>query len=116
MRPWRWYPAMGSGPVEMGAYGAGTVFGEVALLDPGPASASVSATSASRTLALSRASLDELRASHPRVASAILHAFAHVLTERLRSGEAYLARLHKHEEPRRRSFMDALRGLLGLSS
>jgi CRP/FNR family transcriptional regulator, cyclic AMP receptor protein len=59
--------------------------GEVTLIEPGPATASVSCVEESQLLALSHEKFNTLRVSHPRAASALLHALSLNIAERLRT-------------------------------
>jgi CRP/FNR family cyclic AMP-dependent transcriptional regulator len=65
--------------------GPGSYFGEVSLLDPGPARASVVAEQGCIALQLSRDRLDDLRASHPAAAAALLHEVVRSLAARVRA-------------------------------
>ena len=76
--------------------GPGDVVGEVGLLAPGPATATVVASEPSRLLALSRPALDELWSSHPGIASALLHGVTRVISERIREVEGDIDRLEQH--------------------
>ena len=68
----------------LGQAGPGTVVGEVGLIEPGPASASVVALEDTATLALERGHFDVLTKNHPAAASALLTALSHELVARLR--------------------------------
>lgn len=72
------------GGVPIATLGAGSVIGEVALLDGLPRSAQVSALSPVRAAGLTRASLQALLDNHPRVAAKLMIALAQRITERLR--------------------------------
>lgn len=63
----------------------GEWIGEVTLIDPGPATASVTCVEDSYLLALSHDTFIALRASHPEAASALLHALCLNIAERLRA-------------------------------
>lgn len=75
----------------VGLLEAGAIVGEVALMDPGPASATVVAEGAATLYALRHAALDELSRREPHVATAILRALCHVLTDRLRAADARIS-------------------------
>ena len=63
----------------------GAFFGELALLDDAPRSASARALERTRTLALYRNDLDALRHRHPRTACQIYRSLATMTGDRLRS-------------------------------
>jgi CRP-like cAMP-binding protein len=106
--------ALAAGSVEAGRFGPGTVFGEVALLDPGPATATVTASEPAAVLVLGRDALDDLRVHHPRAASSVLHALAHVLSERIRRASDWLGELRGSQPAPQTTLLGALRALLGL--
>lgn len=81
--------AQGELTVEVGGalltrVGPGEWVGEVALLDPGPASATVRAASDSTVLELDAAALDRLVADEPHIARAVVRALSGTLARRLR--------------------------------
>ena len=57
--------------VALAALGAGDFFGEVALLTGRPRTATVSALTETELLALDRATVDRLRATHPRIEASL---------------------------------------------
>ena len=59
--------------------------GEITLIEPGPATASVTCVEDSYLLALSHDAFNVLRASHPAAAGALLHALCLNIAERLRA-------------------------------
>jgi hypothetical protein len=65
---------------------------------------------------LGRGAVDDLRSAHPRAASSVLQALAHVLSERIRRGTEWLGELRGHTTPRRPTLMGAFRALIGLPS
>lgn len=77
------------GPRELEVLGEGEAFGEMALLDPGPRSATVTAAVPSRLLRLSRGPFLDLVYERPEVAVGIME----VLVRRLRSRVSDLAAL-----------------------
>jgi CRP-like cAMP-binding protein len=79
------------GDRRVGHVGRGSFLGEVSLLHPGPATATVTAEQGCTVLRLSRVRFDELCDEHPRVAAAILTELGRTLAERLRHGVAVLA-------------------------
>lgn len=83
----------GERPIE--SLGEGEAFGEMALLDPGPRSATVTATTPARLLRLSRSPFVDLVLERPEVAVGIME----VLVRRLRSRVDDLAALERVSEP-----------------
>lgn len=69
----------------LGDVGPGEWVGEVTMIEPGPATASVTCIEDSYLLALSHEVFDKLRASHPAAAGALLRALCLNMTERLRA-------------------------------
>ena len=69
----------------LGQAGPGAVVGEVGLIEPGPASATVEALEPTTTLALRRDRFLALSQSSPAAASALLRALSRELVERIRS-------------------------------
>jgi CRP-like cAMP-binding protein len=65
--------------------GPGDFFGEMALFDRSPRSATVQADSDSTLLVLDRPALDALTVNSPRAAAAFFHALVQVFIERLRA-------------------------------
>jgi CRP/FNR family cyclic AMP-dependent transcriptional regulator len=65
--------------------GPGDFFGEMALFDRSPRSATVQADSDSTLLVLDRRALDTLTVDSPRAAAAFFHALVQVFIERLRA-------------------------------
>ena len=70
-------------PLRVGRLGHGDVIGEQACLDPSRRSATVTATSDTLALELTRAELDRMSRELPRVASLLLGVIIHELTDRL---------------------------------
>ncbi len=106
---------LGSNKVEVGTFKAGSIVGEVAVLDPAPASATVVAGEASVVLGLTRTALLELENENPRAASAVLHALTKTLVERTRMATDRLDELRGQagEAPHHHSLADVLRHLFG---
>ena len=75
-------------PRAVGHLERGSIAGEVSLMDPGPASATVTADSPALILALSHSSLDKLAAAQPHVATAILRVLCNALADRTRQADA----------------------------
>jgi CRP-like cAMP-binding protein len=106
--------AHGSGTVEAGELGPGAILGEVSLLDPGPATATVTAAGPAAVLLLSRGALDRLRKEHPRAAAAMMHTLALVLCERVREATDRLESLRGHEPAlKHTTLLSALASLFG---
>ena len=70
---------------QLASVGAGSYLGEASLLDPGPASATVSADQGCTLLRLDRAAFDDLCNGNPGVATALLDELARVLAARVRT-------------------------------
>lgn len=77
-------PAMS---VELGHIGPGQWVGEIAMLDAGPATATVQAESDTRLLGLSRREFTALNRDHPDAAGVVLRLLAHLMIERLRHAD-----------------------------
>ena len=73
----------------------GSFFGEVALIDPGPRSASVLAESEATLLVLTIDSLNQFYDEFPDAKIIILHNIARVLAQRLRNANAQFAQYSK---------------------
>ena len=76
----------------LGQAGRGGIVGEVGLIEPGPASATVEALEPVTTLNLDAAGLDRLCAEHPAAGSALLSALSVELAARLRRSSTDLLR------------------------
>ena len=96
----------GSERVMIGRLVAGDVVGEQACLDPAPRSATITATTTTVAVELTRAELDRMSRELPRVASLLLGMIIQGLTERLRSVdrriESELNQLGRGDGPPRR--------------
>ncbi len=77
--------------------GPGDVAGEVGLLAPGQATATVRATAPTLVHVLSHTALDGLWSSHPAVASSVIQGVTRVIAGRIREIEGDVDRLHEHE-------------------
>jgi len=75
----------GSESVALGTIGPGEWIGEITLIEPGPASASVRAVTDSMLLALQHDTFRQLQKYEPTTASALLHVISLNLAERLRA-------------------------------
>lgn len=73
------------GPFEVKRIGPGDVLGEVALFDPGPASATVTALEACEVASLEFVELEGLRERYPRVAATATRELCRRMCNRLRS-------------------------------
>jgi CRP-like cAMP-binding protein len=89
--------------IEVGAQGGpssrvgpGEVVGEVSLLDPGPATATVRSDSGCTVLVLRRARLEQLWAEHPTIAGRFLAHLNRELAHRLRRATIRLNRSRVH--------------------
>lgn len=78
------YRVDGDKSLRLVTFGEGTVFGEMALLDAKPRSASVQADGALVCYVMSRASFDEMVAKHPAIALRMLTSLARELGRRVR--------------------------------
>ncbi|MDS4070487.1 MAG: SulP family inorganic anion transporter [Candidatus Competibacter sp.] len=78
---------------RLAIYGPGTVFGEVAFLDPGPRTAEAVAVRPSELLALNWADFNLLRESHPDAAIALLLALGRLESRTLRWSAREIQRL-----------------------
>lgn len=72
--------------IELAALASGDFFGEVSLVDDGPRSADVTATSACELLCITRTTLGVLAGLQPAAAIHILAAIGRCLVARLRAG------------------------------
>ncbi|MDQ3430681.1 MAG: aldehyde dehydrogenase family protein [Actinomycetota bacterium] len=75
----------------LGYLGAGSLLGELALLDRLPRSASAYAETPVQARKLSVAALDELQAEHPRIATQVVAALGRDAARKLRGSNAVLA-------------------------
>jgi flavin-dependent dehydrogenase/CRP-like cAMP-binding protein len=73
---------------ELAKVEPGSLFGEVSLLDPGPADANVVSQQGCALLVLTRQRFDELSSSHPAAAVALLQEVVQSLAARLRRASA----------------------------
>jgi CRP/FNR family cyclic AMP-dependent transcriptional regulator len=75
----------GGGKIMLGQIGPGEWIGEVTLIEPGPASATVSCTEDSTLLSMSHETFNKLRNDSPAAAGALMHALSLNLVDRLRA-------------------------------
>ncbi|NNE67172.1 MAG: SLC26A/SulP transporter family protein [Pyrinomonadaceae bacterium] len=78
---------------RLATYPAGTVFGEVAFLSPGPRSAGAVAVSATELAVLDQAHFEKLSESHPAAAIALIRGLSKLQSEELRWSAQELQRL-----------------------
>ena len=78
---------------RLAIYGPGTMFGDIAFLDPGPRAAEAVAVKPSELLILSRADFDRLRGDHPDAAIALLRALGQQQSRALRWSAREIQRL-----------------------
>ena len=76
--------------IPLGTLTAGDVFGEVNLLDPGPATSSVVATQDSSLLVLNHTAFRKLDKTHPDMTGNILRMLSNILVERCRVADNLL--------------------------
>jgi CRP-like cAMP-binding protein len=89
-----------SGPAPLGQIGPGAYLGELSLLDPGPATATVTAEQGCTALRLTRDNFDRLCKEHPDVAGALIDELLRSVAERLRVATSRFARASGDAEPR----------------
>lgn len=73
------------GDRQVGLVGPGELLGDISLLDPGPATASVLAPQGCVVLRLERSAFDALREREPEVAAVLLHQLLQSLAGRVRT-------------------------------
>lgn len=78
------------GPMFVGSRAQGAWLGELTLLKPGPATATVTAAHDSAVLALSAQTLAELTTSHPSLVAHLVRAISEDLAHRVRAAGAVL--------------------------
>jgi CRP-like cAMP-binding protein len=78
------------GQLAVATIAPGEMLGEVSLLDPGPATATVRTASGCTALMLSRPKLEALWQREPRLASAFLRELTRALAVRIRAASARL--------------------------
>ncbi len=80
--------------VDLGEIVPGQWVGEVSMLDPGPATATVTAIRDSRVLKLSRDAYMQLEVSAPQLSTRLLHGMSNLLAERMRAASDLLYSRH----------------------
>jgi NTE family protein len=78
--------------MELGHVEPGETIGEVAVLDPGPATATVKAEADCTVLALSQTGLRALDQAHPAMCSKLMRMLSQLLVERLGAADELLLR------------------------
>ncbi len=86
-------PATADRYKRLAIYGSGTVFGDIAFLDPGPRAAEAVAARPSELLMLNRADFNQLRERHPDAAIALLLALGRLQSRTLRWSAREIQRL-----------------------
>lgn len=83
---------LAGGNVEVGEIGPGEVVGEMAIIDPAPRNATVTAREAATVYEIDRSNFDAMRRQFPGLSSAIVGAIIRDVTRRLREVDARIAR------------------------
>ena len=83
-----------TGEQEVAVVGPGVMLGEVSLMDPGPASATVRCEQGCSALVLPRNKLEELWANHPAVAAKFLRQLTREVAQRIRATTIQLNRIY----------------------
>lgn len=83
----------GDGDIRLVTFAAGAVFGELALLDRGPRSATVTAEEDVEGFGLSEASFAELIRRHPDIAIELLQVLGRELSVRIRHANMTIQQL-----------------------
>lgn len=84
--------------IHLGNVLPGGWVGEITLIEPGVATASVMVTEPGTVLSLTRAALDELQNAHPVTASALLQGLSLEMVERLRAASTHLLKQVSDDE------------------
>ncbi len=101
--------------VNLGEFGPGQWFGEMAMIEPAPATATVRAVDDCSLLVLPHDRFMALRRSHPDLTSILLQTFSHHLTGRLRETLQHLDPKDRMDG-QRGWLLDAARRLLGVAA
>ncbi len=97
--------------LEIARFGPGEVVGEMALLDPAPRSATVTAVKATLVYEFSRDALVRLRQEAPRAAAGLVRAVIRDVTRRLREiNKRIEAQLDGADKSRMRELVSRVRG------
>lgn len=87
------------GERDIAQVGPGAFLGEVSLMDPGPATATVTTQQGCTTLQLNHQQLEQLWEAHPHLATVFLHQLARVVAARIRVANSYLDEILAEETP-----------------
>lgn len=87
------------GEQNIAQVGPGAFLGEVSLMDPGPATASVTTQEGCTVLALNHQQLEILWQGHPRLATIFLRRLAQVIADRIRASNSYLDEIISEQSP-----------------
>ncbi|MFP6687142.1 MAG: cyclic nucleotide-binding domain-containing protein [Polyangiaceae bacterium] len=85
------------GPIVVASLGAGEVFGEIALLDGGPRSATATTAAPTRLLRIDKSEFDFLRRNFRPAGYKIIRAITTTVTQRIRLSNQRIARLLSDE-------------------
>ena len=100
------------GELEISEIGKGNFFGEMAIFEQAPRSATCTAKERSRLVSLRRDHFYELIRSHPRIATEIMYKMLNITTERLRNTNNFLSDMVQWgEKARQRAVTDEFTGL-----
>jgi CRP/FNR family cyclic AMP-dependent transcriptional regulator len=88
-----------NGEQEIAHVGPGAFLGEVSLMDPGPATASVITQKGCIVLSLNHHQLQTLWEEHTHLAIIFLHRLAQVVADRIRAANAFLDNLLSENKP-----------------
>jgi len=111
----------GSG-INLGEAGAGQIVGEISMIEPGPASATVQALEDTAALALSRERFEGFAGEYPADAAFLLREFSKRIARRIRAATASLITvdengliiLERPAEQQKPGLLQLLSGLFGL--
>jgi CRP-like cAMP-binding protein len=87
------------GEREIARVGPGAFLGEVSLMDPGPATATVTTQQGCTALSLNHGQLEGLWEAHPHLATVFLQQLARVVAGRIRAANRYLDEILAEEKP-----------------
>jgi CRP-like cAMP-binding protein len=87
------------GEQEIAHVGPGAFLGEVSLMDPGPATATVTTQQGCTALSLNHEQLEQLWQDQPHLAAIFLRELARVVAGRIRAANGYLDEIVADETP-----------------
>lgn len=87
------------GEQDIAHVGPGAFLGEVSLMDPGPATATVTTKEGCTVLVLNYSQLEKLWQGHPRLAAVFLRRLAQVVADRIRASNTYLDEIMSEQTP-----------------